>query len=89
MSDLRHIHRLLSIARPFPCGAEEDMCAYCIYIYIYLFIYLFIYVCPPRYDRPRYKYSEFLVGDSTKIGSSDIQRLRKSTATCTNLKLIA
>ena len=43
---------------------------------------------PPPADRPWYTYTVFLAGGSAKLGSCDIQPLRKSTATCTSLKLI-
>ena len=60
---------------------------------MHIYIYMYICICmhaqpPPPHDRPRHMYSVFLAGDSAKIGSCDIQPLRKRTATCTNLKPI-
>ena len=55
----------------------------CVYIYIYIYVY-----AHPLVDRPRCTNSVSLAGDSAKIGSCHIPLLRKSTATCTNLKLV-
>ena len=57
----------------------------CFHVYIYIYIYVYAH---PLVDRPRCTNSVSLAGDSAKIGSCHIPLLRKSTATCTNLKLV-
>ena len=62
------------------------------YVCMYVCMYVYIYICSAPHSRPppplQTAYSVFLASDSAKIGSCDIQPLRKSTAKCTNLKLI-